>query len=150
MKLSLRRILNLFLYLIFSVMIGTGLLMAYRLVPGNRGGQGLQVLGWSRHEWGDLHTWVSYVFVVLILAHLALSWAWLVKCAARGRVWRLAAGLLAGAAIIAALLLLPIERYRGDGGPEGKHKESQATAPAGTSVVLLEPPPISHSLNHPL
>lgn len=135
MKLSLRRILNLFLYLIFCVMVGTGLLMAYRLVPGSRGGQGLHVLGWSRHDWGDLHTWASYLFVALVAAHLAMSWTWLVRCAAEGRGWRLAAGLLAGAAIIGAPLLLPIERHGEGGGPERKHKGSQMHAPADRPIA---------------
>ena len=146
MKLLFRRVLNLFLYLSLCVMIGTGLLMAYRLVPGSRGGQGLEVLGWSRHEWGDLHTWVSYLFVALIAAHLAMSWTWLVKCAAQGRAWRLAAGLIAGAAIIGALLLLPVERHRGE--QQGKHKESSITSPSGSLIVVREP--ISHLQNNPL
>jgi hypothetical protein len=101
MKLKIRRILNLLLYLSFCVMIGTGLMMAYRLVPGSRGGRGLEVLGWNRHQWGDFHTWVAFLFVALILIHLALNWAWLVKCAAKGLPWRLAAGLLVGAPSLA-------------------------------------------------
>ena len=36
MKIVFRRILNLLLYLSFCVMLGTGLLMAYRLIPGSR------------------------------------------------------------------------------------------------------------------
>ena len=79
MRITFRRILNLLLYLSFCVMVGTGLLMAYRLIPGSRGGQGLEVLGWNRHEWGALHTWVSYVFITLVAAHLAINWAWLTK-----------------------------------------------------------------------
>jgi mono/diheme cytochrome c family protein len=108
MKIPFRRILNLLLYLSFCVMVGTGLLIAYRLIPGSRGGQGLEVLGWSRHEWGALHTWVSYVFIALVAAHLAVNWTWLTKVAAKGHGWRLGAGLLAGAAIVGAFLLLPI------------------------------------------
>ena len=84
MRITFRRILNLLLYLSFCVMVGTGLLMAYRLIPGSRGGQGLEVLGWNRHEWGALHTWVSYVFITLVAAHLAINWAWLTKCRCQG------------------------------------------------------------------
>ena len=146
MKLLFRRVLNLSLYLSLCLMIGTGLLMAYRLVPGSRGGQGLEMLGWNRHEWGDLHTWVSYLFVTLVVSHLAMSWTWLVKCAAQGRAWRLAAGLIAGAAIIGSLLLLPLERHRTGGGQEGK--ESNIASPSGSSIVMSEP--ISHLRNHPL
>ena len=150
MKLLFRRVLNLSLYLSLCLMIGTGLLMAYRLLPGSRGGQGLEMLGWNRHEWGDLHTWVSYLFVALVVSHLAMSWTWLVKCAAQGRAWRLAAGLIAGAAIIGFLLLLPVERHRSGGGQEEKHKESNIASPSGSSIASCEPKSLSHSLNHPL
>jgi len=99
-------------------MAGTGLLMAFQLIPGSRGGQGLEVLGWNRHEWGDLRTWVSYVFIALVVLHLVISWAWLAKVAAKGHLWRVVIGLIVGLAIIAAFLLLPIthrERGRGHG-----------------------------------
>lgn len=138
MKPPLRRALNLLLYLSFCLMAGTGLLMAYRLVPGSRGGQGLHVLGWNRHEWGDLHTWVSYFFAALVVAHLAMSWTWLVKCAAQGRAWRLAAGLLAGVAIIGSLLLLPVERRRGRGGPDRKQDVRVLTIEAKPHVASEE------------
>lgn len=144
MKLAFRRTLNLFLYLSLCLMIGTGLLMAYRLVPGSRGGQGLQVLGWTRHDWGDMHTWISYFFVALVVAHLGISWTWLVKCAAQGRGWRLAAGLLAGAAIIGVFLLLPIDRHRGGGGPKGEQKGSELSTPAGISAGGDTSQPIPH------
>jgi Domain of unknown function (DUF4405) len=108
MRITFRRILNLLLYLSFCIMVGTGLLMAYRLIPGSRGGQGLEVVGWNRHEWGALHTWTAYVFIVLLAAHLAINWAWLTKVAAKGHDWRLGAGLLAGAVIIGAFLVLPV------------------------------------------
>ena len=116
MRITFRRILNLLLYLSFCVMVGTGLLMAYRLIPGSRGGQGLEVLGWNRHEWGALHTWVSYVFITLVAAHLAINWAWLTKVAAKGHAWHLGAGLLAGGLIIGTFLLLPITKRQGETG----------------------------------
>jgi hypothetical protein len=127
MRIIFRRILNLLLYLSFCVMVGTGLLMAYRLIPGSRGGQGLEVLGWDRHQWGALHTWVCYVFITLVATDLAINWAWLTKCTAKGHAWRLGAGLLAGAVIIGAFLLLPItqrqaEQAKSTGYPPMSHQ----------------------------
>ena len=118
MKMLIRRVLNLLLYLSFCTMAGTGLLMAFRLIPGSRGGQGLEVLGWNRHDWGDLHTWVSYVFIALVVLHLVINWAWLAKVAAKGHLWRVVIGIIVGLSIIAAFLLLPVthrERGRGHG-----------------------------------
>lgn len=120
MKATLGRILNLLLYLSFCIMIGTGLLMGCRLIPGARGGQGLEVLGWNRHEWGALHTWVSYAFIALVAAHLAIHWSWLTKVAAKGHAWRLGAGLLAGAVIIGAFLLFPITQRQGGTGKKNR------------------------------
>ncbi len=137
MKLTIRRLLNLLLYLSFCVMIGTGLMMAYRLVPGSRGGRGLEVLGWNRHQWGDLHTWVAYLFVILILVHLALNWTWLVKCAAKGRAWRLAAGLLAGAAIIGAFLFLPLTKREGG---RGRGRQSTSAVLPKSEFILVSGP----------
>ena len=115
MKMLLRRALNLLLYLSFCLLTGTGLLMAFRLVPGSRGGRGLEVLGWGRHDWGDLHAWVSYAFVGLVFVHLWINWAWLTKVAARGHLWRVLIGLALGLAIIAAFLLLPVKQRGGHG-----------------------------------
>lgn len=135
MKLAIRRILNLLLYLSFCAMLGTGLLMAYRLVPGSRGGQGLEVLGWNRHEWGDFHTWIAFLFVALLLVHLGLNWSWLVKCAAKGHPWRLAAGLLAGAAIVVTFLFLPITKRERERGRQ--HRSTSAVSTNSKSITLL-------------
>lgn len=132
MKMLLRRILNLLLYLSFCLLTGTGLLMAFRLVPGRKGGRGLEVLGWSRHDWGDLHSWVSYAFIGLVCIHLWINWAWLTKVAARGHLWRLLLGLAIGAAIIAAFLLLPVT-HRG-----GHRGHSSVSAPCTDNTFLRE------------
>jgi len=105
----LMRVSNLLLYLSFCGMVGTGLMLEYRLVPGSEGGHGLSVLGLTRHEWGEVHFWLGLIMAVTVVAHLALNWKWLAKIAAgrrRGLLW---AGLGTGAAIIAVFLLLPVE-----------------------------------------
>ena len=89
MKNLIHRALNLLLYLGFCAMLGTGLLMAYRLPPGSRGGSGLTVLGIDRHEWGDVHLWISYIFIAVVIAPLAMNWTWLNKIAASMKPLRL-------------------------------------------------------------
>ena len=64
------RALNALMWLVFCGMAGPGLLLAFRLPPGSRGGARLTALGWVRHDWGDVHTWFSYVFLALIAAQL--------------------------------------------------------------------------------
>lgn len=106
----LPKVANLFLWLLFCVMSGTGLLIAYRLPPGSRGGHGLSALGWTRHEWGDLHFWISFAFLALLLIHLALHWRWFWQIASKRRAWPLLAGMGAGLIVLLGLTFLPVKR----------------------------------------
>jgi hypothetical protein len=110
MKTALSRALNLALWLVGSLLAATGLILAYRLPPGSRGGRGLELLGWSRHDWGDLHTWLAYGAISLVIAHLALHARWLWVVASRRRRIRLVAGLALGLALPILALLWPVER----------------------------------------
>lgn len=109
----------------FCALAGTGLLLRWRLPPGSRGGRGLTALGWDRHEWGDLHTWFAYGFLVLLVVHLLMHWRWFWQIAARKRSWPLVLGLGGGVVMIAALVLLPVrDRIApgGDGGGPHQHR----------------------------
>jgi H+/Cl- antiporter ClcA len=120
------RLLNLILYVAFCAMVGTGLLLAYRLPPGSRGGRGTTVLGMERHEWGNVHLWIACVVMAAVVAHLVMNWTWLTKIAASMKPWRLWGGLLLGIGIIVVLLLLPVKTerfFKGQG--HGRIHESQ-------------------------
>jgi drug/metabolite transporter (DMT)-like permease len=115
MKTVLMRTVNWLLYAGFCALIGTGFLLTFRLPPGSRGGRGMELLGWGRHDWGDVHFWAACVVVVLTIAHLALNWAWVRRVASHGRRWQLLAGAVAGFALIALFLLLPVTRQHSVG-----------------------------------
>ena len=120
MKPTLMRVINWILYAGFCALTGTGLLLSFRLLPGSRGGRGLELLGWGRHDWGDVHLWIACVVIALTLAHLVLNWAWVKKVANYGHNWRLLAGFGVGVAIIIAFVVLPITR-RSDAEVEAGH-----------------------------
>jgi hypothetical protein len=105
-----KRVLDLALYLVACVTAGTGLLLAYRLPHGAGNASRVVFFGYGRHEWGDIHTWLAYLGIILVVVHLALNWQWLVKVAASKHIWRLAAGILSGLLIVIAFLFLPVER----------------------------------------
>jgi Domain of unknown function (DUF4405) len=105
-----KKALDLALYLVACMTAGTGLLLAYRLPHGAGHGSRVIFFGYGRHEWGDIHTWLAYFAIFLVVVHLALNWQWLVKVAASKHIWRLAAGILSGLLIVIAFLLLPVER----------------------------------------
>lgn len=117
----LPRVLNALMWLVFCGMAGTGLLLAFRLPPGSRGGAGLTAMGWGRHDWGDVHTWLSYGFLVLIAAHLTLHWRWLWQVAAKRRAWPLLAGLGAGLLLLIWLVSQPVVSRGGRGKDHAEH-----------------------------
>lgn len=107
-RVLLPRCLNFLLWMSFCAMSGTGLLLSFRLPPGSRGGRGLSALGWDRHAWGDLHTWISYAFILGILVHLALHWRWLWQIAARKRGWPIWIGIGSGLVLMLLLVFQPV------------------------------------------
>ncbi len=105
-----KKAINLALYLVACLTAGTGLLLAYRLPHGAGNAGRFGFLGYGRHEWGDIHTWLAFFGLLLVVVHLALNWPWLVKVAASKHFGKLAAGILSGLLIIIAFVLLPVER----------------------------------------
>jgi hypothetical protein len=62
------------LALVVLGLIATGLLIRFVLPPGS--GSRRVLLGLCRHDWGDIHFWISFAGGVLLLVHLALHWQW--------------------------------------------------------------------------
>ncbi len=89
---------------------GTGLLMAYRLVPGSKGGHGLSLLGMDRHEWGTWHLWAAYLLLALVVVHLALNYACIVNVIACRKLWLAVALGVVGLAVALGFLFTPIQR----------------------------------------
>lgn len=118
MMLWMNRLLDFLLWLGLCLMLATGLILNYRLPPGSRGGAGLTILGWSRHDWGDLHMWLGYAVCVMVVLHLVLHWRWLWRCAAPRWQWTVIVGLLAGILLAVSAWVLPVERS-GEGDHEG-------------------------------
>lgn len=87
-------------------MIALGLLMAYGLVPGIRGGRMAEVIEWRDFARSASDGSLGKIFFSLAAINLVLVWGWLIHCAARLDFLRLAAGLLTATAIIVGLLFL--------------------------------------------
>ena len=67
----------------FLVLLSTGILMFLILPAGSKGDM---VWGLTRHEWGDIHFWVSMVFLALMGVHLFLHWNW-ITCMVKTRIF---------------------------------------------------------------
>ena len=73
----------------FVVLLGivyTGVIIKYVLPPGSgghghRGGRGgnevKELWDMTRHEWGDIHFYLSLAFIVIIIVHLVLHFKWI-------------------------------------------------------------------------
>ncbi len=68
--------------LVWSGVAVTGVVMKW-VLPHGGGGRGMGRaasavwLGLDRHQWGDLHFWMSATAVVLVILHLALHTSWI-------------------------------------------------------------------------
>jgi hypothetical protein len=67
--------------LLFICMIGIafiGILMGFFLATGPSVSESEKYfLGLHRHQWGDIHLYLSLAFILLIILHLALAWNWI-------------------------------------------------------------------------
>jgi hypothetical protein len=88
----------------FVFLTTTGVLMRYVLPPGSR--RFSTIWGLDRHGWGDIHFWISIVFLGLLAMHLLLHWRWIINIIT-GRP-REESGLRAGLGIIGVVGLLAL------------------------------------------
>lgn len=61
------------------VMLGmllTGYVIKFPLPPGTN--KDWMLWGMTRHQWGEIHFWISTVLLVLIVIHVCLHWNWIV------------------------------------------------------------------------
>ena len=61
---------------LFLGMIATGYLLRFPLPPGSN--KMLSLWGYTRHQWGDVHFWISLGLLVVLIIHLVLHWNWIV------------------------------------------------------------------------
>ena len=56
-------------------MLATGYILRFPLPPGSN--KELLLWGLTRHQWGDIHFWISLGLITVVLLHLCLHWQWL-------------------------------------------------------------------------
>ncbi len=61
--------------ILFLGMLATGFILRFPLPPGTQ--RSHMLWGLSRHEWGTVHTWISFALIAVLLIHLALHWSWI-------------------------------------------------------------------------
>jgi len=111
-------------------------------------------LGLHRHQWGNIHAYLSIAFVVLIILHLILSWKWVT--AKTSQIFKKrAVPILVSTACVPFLVLLVFwlfmpkdaEKYKeygieSSGGQHAQRMVAKETAPiVGETAGRLENPP---------
>ncbi|NMB76563.1 MAG: DUF4405 domain-containing protein [Myxococcales bacterium] len=157
-----RTVFNFWLDLVsLLVMLGlalTGGLIHFVLPAGT--GHHYHLLGWSRHDYGQLHFYLAVAAVALLFLHIVLHWNWICCVIAKAcggaspsSRGRLAAGV---ALIVATLLVLVgglwwassgVQKTAGDLGPRGHVAvlEKAPISPPGDEVVSSARPPMEVS-----
>jgi len=133
---------DILMFFTMCFLTGTGLLMAYRLIPGSRGGEGLTLFSLSRHDWGDFHLYAAYVLIALAAIHLVLDFAFVKNVIASRKTSLLLLFALAGFLIILFFLAVPIERNRNDSRRHGQkfpEKRSTGTLDSRRSFAWQDP-----------
>ena len=102
------KITDLLSFAALTLMISTGTLLEFTLPPRSGGDE---VWNLTRHEWGDIHYFVSIAFLLLMAVHL-ITHAKFIKCVITGKGsrennYRIAAGILGAIALI-ALAFAPV------------------------------------------
>ncbi len=79
-KPKLNFIIDALMFLTLMALAGLGFLMKYILVSGREAwakyGRNLALswLGWDRHDWGDIHLYLAFTLLILLVFHLILHW----------------------------------------------------------------------------
>jgi hypothetical protein len=91
-------------------MLATGYILRFPLPPGSN--RDLTLWGLTRHQWGDVHFWISLGLMAVILLHLCLHWQWIAISVKRRLSRRkaapgsaLASGLMTFLVLVAVLFL---------------------------------------------
>jgi hypothetical protein len=113
---TMRRFVDIAMYVLLCFIVGTGLLIGYRLPPCSRGGEhGYTLLSLGRHDWGSLHLWAAYAFMALCIVHLILNFSFIKNVVAAKKLSFLLGISIPSALIIFWFLFATVEFQSGRG-----------------------------------
>ena len=64
-------------FVCFVFLTSTGVILHFLLPPGS--GRWRVIWGMDRHEWGDIHAWISAIFLLILSVHIFYHWKWIVN-----------------------------------------------------------------------
>jgi len=152
-KAKLSFIIDAAMFLTMMAMAGLGFLMKYIMPPGRQviakyGRQlDLSWLGWNRHDWGDIHLYLAFFLLGLLVLHIILHWKPILALfhhLVPDSIWRSRIAIIF--VVLGLLLILfpffitPDMQERGQGGGRGRHR-SQAGGSEARVAAMVPPGP---------
>lgn len=128
------------MFSLMGTMIFIGVLMGFFLASGPVVDEGSKyVWGLHRHQWGDIHMILSFVFVAFFILHLLLHWSWI-----KGATKKLlrSPSALAVILLLPALLILLAWSFSEKDSPAYAEFGHRAGARMGRTVELPPAPPV--------
>jgi hypothetical protein len=117
---------------LFVLVLSTGLMLKFVLPHGSGGAV---LLGQTRHEWGDIHFWLSMGLVGLMALHVLTHrrWVWaMAKGKEPGRQKARVTAFVAATVVILGLLAVPfLFPVSGETAGGGEHRGQEARTGAG-------------------
>ena len=111
-KNSLKYIIDAILFIDICSIALIGLLLGFVIPEGKKHQAAKYFLGLHRHEWGDIHLFLSAILLILLFLHLWLNWTWIVQSTKRyfGNNWKTALWCISGAWIFIFIVAWIIAR----------------------------------------
>jgi hypothetical protein len=109
-KTPLKFIIDLTLYVDVCSIAILGLMLGFVIPRGARGGS---FLGLYRHQWGDIHLFLSLVLILLLVLHLWMNWNWIEQSSKRyfGPNWKNMLWMLSGAWFFVLLVAWAVAKF---------------------------------------
>jgi len=84
-----------------------GLLLAVVIPEGKAVRASKYFLGLHRHDWGDIHLYLSLLLLVLLILHLWFNWSWIIQSTKKyfGNNWKNALWCISGAWILVLVIV---------------------------------------------
>ena len=112
MKKDLKYLIDALLFTDLTATAAIGLLMAF-VIPSGRAAESKFFLGLHRHDWGDIHLYLSLFFLALLALHLWLNWTWITQATKSyvGEYWKKVLLGLCGAWLVVIFIAWLIVRF---------------------------------------
>lgn len=83
-------IINALLFIDVSSIAVIGFLLAFVIPRGRAARTSNFFLGMHRHDWGEVHLFLSVLLLILLAFHISFNWAWIVQSTKRyfGIKWK--------------------------------------------------------------